>query len=67
MPYTCKIFKAVNLNTSCGIVFVINTHVCTILKYINKNEDKEIYLSNKEFISGHICERKLWLPNVKSL
>ena len=46
-----------SLNTSWPLVFCIDTHVCTISKVIGINEEKEISLPNREYISGHIRER----------
>ena len=44
-------------NTSWALVFCIYTHVCIITNYIGTINENEIYLPNKESISGHRCER----------
>ena len=36
-------------------------------KNIEINKEKGICLPNKESISGHKCQRKIWLSNMKSL
>ena len=40
-----------SLNTSCILIFCIDTHVCTVIKVIGINKEKEICLLNIQ--SGH--------------
>ena len=45
------------LNTSWGLVFCVNAHLCTISKGTDISKEKEKSLSNREYISGHGWER----------
>ena len=57
MAFQCQILEAVN--TSWALVFCIGTHVYTISKDIGINKEKEICLSNKEFINGNRGKKTL--------
>ena len=42
-----------SFNTSWALVFYLDTHVHTLSKFIGINEEKEIFLPNREYLSGH--------------
>ena len=56
MAAKCKIFEAV-IEHFMGINISIDTPVCTISKVTSLNEEKEICLPNRGYISGHRLQK----------
>ena len=67
MDARCKSFAAVTEHFIV-LALCVDTYMCMILKVIGineKNKTKQKSLTNKEHLNDHICERTIWLPNVK--